>query len=328
MEFRTKVNITPSTDKISYKDPVMFIGSCFASEMGSRMKTGRMPVSINPYGPVFNPVSVSNTLDLITAARELTIDDLYNHSGTWLSFYHYTEFSSEDPAKVLEKINLATVKASEFLKKARFLFVTFGTARVYRLKQSGMIVSNCHKVPSENFVNELLTVDTITGLWSVQLDKLKSLYPELKVVFTISPVRHWKDGHYGNQVSKSTLFLAVNELLHHMPSPRYFPAYEIVMDELRDYRFYAEDMLHPSSPAIDYIWESFSGCFLEKKTMETWNEIAAISKAMNHRLNPDSSAGTRKFAETMLKQVDLLQVKNPEIDLSSERDYFDKILKK
>ena len=327
MELRTTFTIEPSQDKITYNDRVMFIGSCFASSIGSQMEMGHIPVMINPAGAVFNPVSVSNTLDTITEQREFLLEDLHFHDGIWLSFYHYTDFSSEDPAMVLEKINRKSKEAVDFLKNARFLFVTFGTARVYIWKETGLIVSNCHKIPSGQFETQMLTVDEIVTLWTEQLDKLQSLFPQLVVVFTISPVRHWKDGAHGNQVSKSVLFLAVEELLKHKIDPKYFPAYELVMDDLRDYRFYSEDMLHPSSSAINYIWEAFTGCYLDSKTIRTWNEVVKITKACNHRFNTDSDTKIKKFAERVLRQISEIKDKFPAIDLSREQNYFLKMRK-
>jgi hypothetical protein len=328
MELRTTVNIEPSPHKITYNDRVMFIGSCFASSIGSQMLMGRMPVMINPAGAVFNPVSVCNTLDSITSGRKFIKDDLHFHDGMWLSFYHYTDFSSDDPIKILEKINSKAEESLEFLRNAHFLFITFGTARVYRWKESGIIVSNCHKIPSGQFEPELLTVSEIVNLWQTQLDRLHSLFPQLKVIFTISPVRHWKDGPHGNQVSKSVLFLAVEELLHHSVSPRYFPAYELVMDDLRDYRFYNEDMLHPSVTAINYIWDAFSGCYMENNTMNIWNEIVKITKACNHRFNTDSLSKRESFAERMLDRISGIERTVPSIDLSEERNYFTSLMKK
>ena len=327
MELRTIFNIEPSRDKISYNDPVMFIGSCFASSIGSQMEMGRMQVMINPAGAVFNPVSVCNTIDTITSGKEFVQDDLYYHDGTYLSFYHYTDFSSDDPVKVLGKINNKSKEALAFLKNARFLFITLGTARVYRWKKTGLIVSNCHKIPSDHFEPELLTVNEVVDLWAKQLDRLHSLFPQLKVVFTISPVRHWKDGAHGNQVSKSVLFLAVEELLNHPVSPQYFPAYEMVMDDLRDYRFYNDDMLHPSITAINYIWDAFSGCFMENKTMNIWNEVVKITKACTHRLNAGFGFKINSFAERMLQQISDIEGKVPVIDLSHERNYFLNLLK-
>jgi hypothetical protein len=292
------------------------------------MEMGRMPVMINPAGAVFNPVSVCNTLDTITTGKKLNKDDLFYHDGTWLSLLHYTDFSGVDPGTVLEKINLNSAEALIFLKNAKFLFVTLGTARVYRLKKTGQIVSNCHKIPSAQFEPELLTVDSVVKLWKQQLERLNKLFPQLKVIFTISPVRHWKDGAHGNQISKSVLFLAVEELLKHSVSPQYFPAYELVMDDLRDYRFYNDDMLHPSPLAINYVWDAFSGCYMEKTTLNTWNEVVKINKACNHRLHTDSKIKTENFASRMLARILEIEARVPLVNLSSERNYFLNLLKK
>jgi hypothetical protein len=327
MELRTTIKIEPSPDKITYNDRVMFIGSCFAASIGTQMEMGRMKVMINPAGTVYNPVSVCNTLETISEKKEFTIDDLHLHDGTYLSFFHYTDFSSDNPVKVLEKINSRTNEAFAFLKDARFLFITLGTARVYRWKKTGLIVSNCHKIPSSGFLSELLTVDEIVDLWTRQLDKLHSLFPRLKLVFTISPVRHWKDGAHGNQVSKSVLFLAIEELMKHKLSPQYFPAYELVMDDLRDYRYYNDDMLHPSLTAINYIWDAFSRSYMESSTINLWNEVVKITKACNHRLNTDSTIKINSFARQMLKQIAGIEDKFPAINLTEERIYFQNLLK-
>jgi hypothetical protein len=327
MELRTTFPVKPSDDKITYNDRVMFIGSCFASSIGSQMEIGHMPVMINPAGAVFNPVSVCNTLDTITNEKEFFLEDLHFYDGTWLSFYHYTDFSSDDPSTVLEKINRKSKEALDFLKQARYLFVTLGTSRVYKLKKTDLIVSNCHKIPSEQFESKMLTVEEIITLWTRQLDKLHLLFPQLHVVFTISPVRHWKDGAHGNQVSKSVLFVAVEELLKHCASPGYFPAYELVMDDLRDYRFYKDDMLHPSSSAINYIWEAFTGCYLDSKTISTWKEVVKITKAFSHRINTDSESKRHYFADRVLKQISDIKMRIPNIDLSREEDHFLKMRK-
>lgn len=316
----------PAPFRITYEDPVMFIGSCFAYEIGSRLKEGKMPVMINPAGTVFNPVSVIKTIDSIISPRPFTEKDLYLHNGMWHSFSHYSDFSSENSKDVIERINRRSALAHEFLKKAGYLFVTFGTARVYRLKSTGEIVSNCHKMPSDFFERELLTVSDVVELWQKKLDNLKELFPGLRVIFTVSPVRHWKDGAHGNQVSKSVLFLAIEELLSHSTSPTYFPAYEILMDELRDYRFYDEDMLHPSSKAVEYIWEAFSKCYLSQDTIMAWKEAAAIVKAVQHRISSGSQSPVKEFATNMLRKISKVEKIHPIIDLSEEKEYFENLL--
>jgi hypothetical protein len=322
MELRTTFSIEPSPLKISYTDPVLFIGSCFATSIGNQLELGRMPVMINPAGTVYNPVSVCNTLNTITGKKKYDTSDLFKYEDKWISFDHYTDFSSSDPEEILDKINRKSAEALKFLSGAKFVFITFGTARIFRWSDSGKIVSNCHKIPSARFIHELLSPDYIASLWMEQLDNLKSLFPHLKVVFTISPVRHWKDGAHGNQVSKSVLFLAVEKLLGHPSEPAYFPAYEIVMDDLRDYRFYNDDMLHVSDRAVDYIWEAFSGCYLDKSTASLWNEVAKISKAVSHRIQTDDKNQIRNFAENILSRIDFITQKNPFVNLEKEREYF------
>lgn len=326
MNLRTTFNIDPSPHRITFDDRVMFIGSCFASSIGSLMERGKMAVMINPAGTVYNPVSVCNTLDAVTSGKEFRKDDLHFHDGMWLSFYHYTDFSSEDPDKTLERINNKISEASLFLKNSGFLFITFGTARIYRWKKTGQIVSNCHKIPSEQFSHELLPVNEIVRLWTEQLDRLSSLCPHLRVIFTISPVRHLKDGAHGNQVSKSALFLAIEELLGHPSKPQYFPAYELLMDDLRDYRFYDDDMLHPSESAINYIWEAFSRCYLDDEAKEIWNEALKITKARAHRFKTDSSAGQKKFAKKILDNISDIEARVPSINFSDEKSYFRELL--
>jgi hypothetical protein len=322
MELRTTFNIEPFREKVSYNSPAMFIGSCFATSIGSMMEQGHLPVMINPAGTVFNPVSVCNTIETITSGKEFTINDLYCYNDTYLSFYHYTDFSSENPSEVLEKINKRSKEAGEFLRNARFLFITLGTARVYKWKETGIIVSNCHKIPASYFEPDLLSVEEIVKLWSGELDKLNSLYPQLKIVFTISPVRHWKDGAHGNQISKSILLLAVEELLSHSSSPHYFPAYELFMDDLRDYRFYDNDMLHPSQVGINYTWDVFTKCYMDSKTTNIWNDVARITKATRHKVNTSSRIKIEKFANSMLKQISEIENITPSIDFSNERSYF------
>jgi hypothetical protein len=321
MNFRTPITVDPSQLKITYNDKVIFIGSCFAASMGEQMQMFKMPVMINPAGTVYNPVSVQNTLENLISGKITTRDDLYYHEGTWLSFFHYTDFSSEDPELLIDKINDRTLKAREFLRKSRYLFITLGTARIYRLKNTGVIVSNCHKVPSAQFETELLTVNDIVDQWKSLLTRLSDFNTELKVVLTVSPVRHWKDGAHGNQVSKSVLFLAIEELLKNKSISRYFPAYELLMDDLRDYRFYSDDMLHPSSSAIEYIWEKFSGAYFDNETVNLQNKILKIVRACDHRFITGSRIKKKAFAEKMLRQISEIQT-DSFIDFTAEREYF------
>jgi len=325
MDLRTTIKIEPSQLKISHQSPVGFIGSCFAAEMAGKINEGKMSVLVNPFGTVYNPVSISNTLSVILENRLFSLKDLYKYKERYLSLLHYTNFSSDIPGTLLDRINSTTTASRNFLSKAEFLFVTFGTARVYRLRETGMIVSNCHKIPANLFSHELLNADEIVDVFSKQMDELRSFNKDLKVIFTISPVRHMKDGAHGNQVSKSVLFLAVEKLLAHPASGGYFPAYEIIMDDLRDYRYYDEDMLHPSATAVDYIWKAFSGCYLNSDAISLWKDARKITKAMNHRFMTDSVQARHDFANDMLRLISALESKAPWIDLNMERYHFEEL---
>ncbi len=328
MILRTTFDIEPSAKKIDYQSHLMFVGSCFAAETGKKLSEAKFKVMINPFGTVYNPVSVANTLDLIISNKEFSRKDLFINNNVYFSFYHYTDFTSSDPDKLIEKINNCIRSAHEFLKKTEFLFVTFGTARVYKLRENGMIVSNCHKLPSSFFTNELLSVEEITDLWTPLLGRISNFSSSIKVVFTISPVRYLKDGVHGNQVSKSVLFLAVERLLEHYTHPIYFPAYELLMDDLRDYRFYADDMVHPSTSAFDYIFNAFSCTFFDNNTMSEYRDVTEIIKAYNHKLISFRPEEVKKFAETSLMKIDKAEKRIEGIDLSCEREYFKSLLEK
>jgi hypothetical protein len=326
MDLRTTIKIEPPEYRISHATPAAFIGSCFAAEIAGKMAEGKMSALVNPFGTVYNPVSIIDTLSMIIEKRTFIKNDLFKYKDRYLSLLHYTSFSSDDPESLLKRINSSITASHEFLKKAEVLFVTFGTARVYRLCETGIIVSNCHKMPDRLFTRELLNTDEIVVLWIKHLDKLRDFNKNIKVIFTISPVRHLKDGAHGNQVSKSVLFLAVEQLLSHPSSGGYFPAYEILMDDLRDYRYYADDMLHPSSTAVDYIWKSFSESYLTSEALSVWKEARRITKAMSHRFMTDSVPARNDFANEMLRLISELEKKAPRIDLSRERSYFMEII--
>jgi hypothetical protein len=326
MNSRTTFKIDPSQIKIDFDTPVVFIGSCFASEIGKKCAEGKLRVIINPAGAVYNPVSVSDTLLDIIENKTFNENNLYFYKGLNISFSHYSDFSSEDIRTTLNKINSSTQAAHDFLREAKFLFITFGTARVYKFNENGKIVSNCHKLPPSFFTSGLLETEDIVNLWSGTIDKLRSFNKNIHIIFTLSPVRHWKDSAHGNQISKAILLLSIEELVRHDASVNYFPAYELIMDDLRDYRYYAEDMLHPSSSAINYIWEAFTDCYLDPKTKDLWKEIQGITRAFNHKFLTDSSSGKSEFASNILKKISDVTKKNPAIDLETERAYFTSLL--
>ncbi|MDR2682632.1 MAG: GSCFA domain-containing protein [Dysgonamonadaceae bacterium] len=282
MKFRTEITLPPAGFAISPADKVMMIGSCFAENISERMRRGGFTVDANPLGIAYNPASVAGGLQDLMSRRIYTEADLFLHEGAYHSFSHHSRFSGGESRAVLEKINAAIAFSSEFLRQARVLMITFGTANVYRLRSTGQVVANCHKRPAREFEEQRLTIEQITESWNGIIRELQALNPGLHILFTVSPIRHWKNGANANQLSKAILLLAVNELVQTHPRCEYFPAYEILLDDLRDYRFYADDWVHPHAQAIDYIWEKLGDAYFDKRTQERIREYEKQQKRMNH----------------------------------------------
>ena len=322
MEFRTKIDIPRFGFGISHNDKCLFIGSCFAENIGNKLTATKIPTLVNPTGILYNPISIRESILNSLAEKKYTADDVFLSGGTWNSFDFHSRFSNVDKAKCIESINSATKALKCQLETASVMFVTFGTAYIYELAETGKIVCNCHKQPEKCFTRRLLKVEEIVEAWSDCIEKIMSANPKLRIVFTVSPIRHWRDGAHQNQISKSTLHLAINELNAKFESTFYFPAYEIVMDELRDYRFYAADMVHPSETAIQYIWERFGDTFFSEQTNATIARIGKITAAANHRpLNPHSDA-YKAFCNHNLAEIERIKEGFGEIDFSEEKEKF------
>lgn len=303
MEFRTQVKPEKASFSFSHTTPIVLMGSCFAENMGSRLSDYFFPVDMNPFGTLYNPASVAAGLRMLMGNVRLQRSDLFEQEGVFHSFTHHSRFSDASEEVCLQKINERLEASARALQEAERLVITLGTAWVYRLKGDGRVVANCHKLPDRLFIRERLSVDAIVADWTELIEALRRKNPCLKLLFTVSPVRHWKDGANGNQLSKATLLLAVNELCNKYPGiVDYFPAYEIMMDDLRDYRFYADDMLHPSPLAVDYIWESFATTYLTDDTRKLLKELAGIRKALNHKpFNPDNEPYRAFLRQTIEK---------------------------
>jgi len=288
--FQTKIEIPVSDIKISFKDHIMTLGSCFAENIGRKMEDVYFDTDINPFGVLFNPVSIRNSIELLLQNRTFTIDDIFEYKSMWQSFSHSSLFTDSTSEDCLKKINYRLNSASEFLKSTKVILITFGTAWVFEDKKSGRVVSNCHKLPANEFTRRRLTVDEIVDDYKILIQKVQAVSPNLQIIFSVSPIRHWKDGAHENNISKSTLLLAIDELQKENEKIHYFPAYEIQMDELRDYRFYAADMLHPSDVAIDYIWKRFSDTYFTSQTVELKKRLEQLNADLSHRpVHPDSA---------------------------------------
>jgi hypothetical protein len=318
--FRTIVEVPGNNDKINHSSRAIWIGSCFTENIGVNLQQLKFPSIINPFGVLYNPLSISNSLDILMEKRVFAAEDLSYGNGLWFSFFHHSSFSHPEGEKCLEKINDNITKASKFLEKADFLFITFGTARVYQLKETGLIVSNNHKLPHDRFRTILLSVDEITDTYKVLFSKLAAYNKKLQIIFTLSPVRHLKDGATGNLISKSVLMLSIGKLVENFKHVSYFPAYEIVMDDLRDYRFYDEDMLHVNSQGIGYIWKKFSGAYIAPSSESLVKRVSAIRRGLDHRpFNPDSNS-YRAFLSGLQKSISDIENEVPGIDFKAEKE--------
>lgn len=326
-EFRTIVDIEESNKKIKYGDNILFIGSCFAENIGNKLFRNKFKSLINPFGIVYNPVSVANTLLAIIENKRFSEKDLV-YNNTWNSFYHHSRFSNDSMEDCLKNINESSTESLNFLKETDYLIITFGTSWVYEYLKTGNIVSNCHKLPAKNFKRYRLKVDYIVSLYSDLINKIRNINPNIKIVFTVSPVRHWKDGAHGNQLSKAVLQLAVDSIVSNFNNTWYFPSYEIMMDDLRDYRFYASDMIHIADEAIDYIWRKFIETFIDNKSQSIMGRIDKINKALSHRPFSANSDSYIDFLIVQLNKIEQLEKECEYLDFSEEKKYIEEKTKK
>lgn len=304
MQFRTSIQPSPSMLQISYRDPILAMGSCFAENIGGRLASLKYQANVNPFGILFNPISIRNGLALLVNNYQFTENDLFHHNELWGSLQHHGRFSNPDKAATLKAIIDEAESARDCLSNAKVIMLTFGTAWVYKLKESGEVVANCHKLPEALFERHLLSVDEIVDAYIPLLNVVKKYIPDLRIILTVSPIRHLKDGLEGNQVSKSTLILAAIRLKEQLDMVHYFPAFEIMMDDLRDYRFYANDMVHPSELAIEYIWAVFEKTYLSDEDAPLRKRISKLNASLAHRpLFPQTEA-FQKFA---IQQNELLE---------------------
>ena len=320
---RTEVNIEKSLNPFGYEHHILFMGSCFSEHIGTRLRERKFNVDLNPFGILYNPVSIASGIQRMVKGRPYLEDDLFFHQGWWHSFDHHSSFSNADKTVCIEEINKRLELSAGNLSKAKYIFVTFGTALVFLETGSGKVVSNCHQLPAELFENQLLRVGDIVRMYSLLLNEVSALNRNLRWVFTISPVRHWKNGPVANQVSKSTLLLAVSELKSKFDNVEYFPAYELFMDDLRDYRYYSDDMLHPGSQGIEYTWGKFTGVYIDERAKGMIRNIESLMKAKNHRPRNTASEEYRAFRKNQYEKALKLSKENPAVDFNEFLEYFD-----
>ena len=268
VKLQTIVDIKPSEWKIGYEDKILMLGSCFSDEIGAQMQQRYLQVTCNPFGTLYNPLSIAKAFSL-----QLSEVNFQFHEGLWHSMAHHGSFSRASKEEAEQAVRASIQTMQRALQEASVVIVTFGTAWVYEM--NGEIVGNCHKLPESCFTRRRLSVEEIVAAWKPILEK----YSDKHWLFSVSPIRHIKDGLHENEISKATLLLALEAISRQHSAISYYPSYEIVLDELRDYRFYADDLVHPSSLAVNYIWERFVDTFC---TNQTKNELVLQHKRWKH----------------------------------------------
>lgn len=311
MNFTTKVPVKTYEFPINYSAKLLLLGSCFAENMGEKFVYFKFQTTINPFGIIFNPVSIEKLVKRAVNRINFTEADVFFHNDLWHSYDVHSECSHSDKEILLKKLNAALEAMHRQIAEVSHIVITYGTSWVYQLKTTGEIVANCHKVPQSEFSKEILSPESIAQSIQNTMNLIRQINPEVKFIFTISPVRHTKDGFPENQRSKAHLMTAVHASVLDNASSNYFPSYEIMMDELRDYRFYADDMLHPSQIAIDYIWIRFFENYVNTDCFATMQEVCNIQKGLAHRpFNPETKSH-QQFLETLNQKIIRLKEQFP-----------------
>ena len=312
MQFTTKIPVQKSSFPIDYDSKIILLGSCFAENMGEKFQYFKFQAITNPFGIIFNAVSLEKLIRRAVENRMFTENDIFFHNDLWHCFEVHSELSNPDKDTFLESLNDLIRLTNQQLNDSTHIIITLGTSWVYRNIESDEIVANCHKVPQKQFTKELLSINqTEESLQSI-ISLIHSVNPNCNFIFTVSPVRHIKDGFVENTLSKAHLVAAIHKTITNNPSLiTYFPAYEIMMDELRDYRFYAEDMLHPNQTAIDYIWIQFFENYISESEFGLMNEICSIQKGLKHRpFNPNTESH-QKFLNQLDLKIQTIQNQHP-----------------
>lgn len=315
MQWFTEISIPKSPSPISHSSKILSMGSCFAQTIGQKMLDSKLDILVNPFGTIFHPNAIADLLEAGISGNQPDENLISERDGLFFHYSAHSDLVGNSKKDLLEKLNLQTKLTGEYLKTGTHLILTLGTAWVYEFKKTQTLVANCHKQPSDFFQKRLLSLDEMKMSLKNLFSKLSAFNPNLKIILTLSPVRHIKDGIPGNQLSKSLLRVLCSDLEKESENLSYFPAYEIMMDELRDYRFYKSDLIHPSEQAENYIWDKWADALFTPLTQKKVNQISKIKTELNHRpLNPESEAH-RKFLQNLLQKLEQL---NTEIDFSKE----------
>lgn len=305
MKFRTEVEIKESKKKIEVEDKIFSIGSCFASEMSDLFQQGQLQTVNNPFGTIFNPFSINNSIKKLHDSEFYKEEDLIAFSDEYISLDHHTSFDTRYIHQTLNKINANIVDGNHFLQDANWVIVTYGTSFIYEFIPKQKLVANCHKIPQKFFEKRLLSQQELTdSIYDTILNLKDICKDDVQILFTVSPVRHTKDGMVENQLSKSKLITAVHDIISQFENCHYLPVYEILMDDLRDYRFYKEDMIHPNNQAVNYIFDTFGNAYFSEETKDFIKENFKINKALAHRSDDEKDPKYIEFKEKLNQRIE------------------------
>ena len=314
MILQTEIRIHPLEQTIHYGDGLLFLGSCFADEVGGICRGLGFDALVNPFGALYNPASIAQSMERLDKGKPFIHEDVIAvGEGQYCTFCHNTAFWNASETELLEQVNEILKEAYVHFMKSKWVIISLGTSWAFKYKVNGKVVSNCHKLPARQFDREFLTMEQSTDC----LIRMLQTYPNKQFIFTVSPLRHLKDGLHGNQLSKAALLLAVDQVCHQFENAHYFPAYEILLDELRDYRFYKEDMVHPTEQAIRYIWERFVDFAIDPKEKTAMQAAAELRQMLHHMPVFPESEAFKKFEVLKEEKINELNGNYPKIVLEN-----------
>lgn len=328
MNFRSEFTPKPFSVKMKHTDKLLLVGSCFTEQIGKKLAAHKFEVLENPNGILFNPMSIAKAVISYASGKIYEENELFYYNELWASRQHHTQFSNIEKEETLKNINESQKTAIDFIKTTDWILLTLGSAFVYEWKEIiaennyENVAANCHKVPTDKFNRRLTEPDEIKAVLQKMEAVVRLINPTVKFIYTISPVRHLREGFVENNRSKAALIQAVHSLINDA-DVFYFPAYELVIDDLRDYRFFAEDLVHPNYAATNYVWEKFVPTVIDEPAQVLMKEINEVNAAINHKaFNPKSEAH-KKFLKTNFDKVQNLQLQNPHLNFEAEAAFFD-----
>lgn len=329
MNLQTRVIIHKASFEVSHHSKILLMGSCFSENIGKKLEDTKFSVHVNPFGIMYNPLSIYNAMNRLLDNETFTEKDFIYHNHLYHSFMHHGSFSNSNLDDAIEHVNNEFDQASTQLNNADVLLITFGTSYVFRWNESGEVVGNCHKIPANRFTRERLSIESICTVWSALIKRVVAQNPNIKILFTVSPIRHFKDGAHENQLSKATLHLSIDKLMNDFhDNVFYFPAYEIVMDELRDYRFYTDDMLHPSVLTQNYIWKKFEETYFSNETQKINIEWEKIRQALAHKPYNTDSKEYHQFLRKTFNDLQAFEDRYTFLSCLHEKLHLTQLLKK